>query len=123
MKKTASIRNLSQPDKQKIIVKHCHKFVEKLRGFMFRNQLEEDEGLLIHQARDSRLDSSIHMLCVFTKLAVFWINSSGEVVDKVLAQPWRAAYLPKKPAKYVLELHPSRIDLLRVGDHVEIQYG
>ncbi len=70
-------------------------------------------------SRDSRLDSSIHMLFVPFSLAIFWINSSMEVVDKVLARPWRPAYFPSRAARYVLEIHPDRLGQYEVGNRVE----
>ncbi len=71
--------------------------------------------------RDSRLDSSIHMLFVPFDLAVFWINSDQRVVDKVIAKSWRPAYFPAQPARYTLEMHPDRFADYGVGDQVEFQ--
>jgi uncharacterized membrane protein (UPF0127 family) len=88
---------------------------------MFRPSLSPDEGLLLAQERDSRLDSSIHMLFVPFDLAVFWIDSSLTVVDKVIARSWRPAYLSRRPARYVLEIHPQRWGEYQVGDRIEIQ--
>lgn len=69
--------------------------------------------------RDSRVDSSIHMLGVGFDLAVFWINSEYIVVDKVVAGAWKPAYFPKSPARYVLEVHASRINDFNVGQSVK----
>ncbi|HXF86208.1 MAG TPA: DUF192 domain-containing protein [Anaerolineales bacterium] len=99
----------------------CDTFLTQLRGFTFRSRLARDEGLLLVGARDSRLDSSIHMLFVFFDLAVFWINSEMNVVDRVLARSWRPAYFSKRPAKYVLELHPDRWDDYQIGDLVQFK--
>jgi uncharacterized membrane protein (UPF0127 family) len=71
-------------------------------------------------ARDQRLDSAIHMLFVPFDLAVIWINSNLQVADKVLAKAWRAAYVPTRPAKYVLELHPIHFSAYDVGHKVAI---
>ena len=88
---------------------------------MFRDRLGLDEGLLLVEGRDSRLDSSIHMFFVPFDLAVFWIDSSLSVVDKVIAKSWKPAYLPKKPARYILEIHPERWDNYEIGDKVEFK--
>jgi uncharacterized membrane protein (UPF0127 family) len=88
---------------------------------MFRTRLSEDEGLLLVQGRDSRVDSSIHMLFVPFNLAVFWIDSHMNVVDKLVAKSWRPAYFPGKPARYVLELHEKRLGEYGVGDRVEFK--
>ncbi len=88
---------------------------------MFRSSLSLEMGLLLVESRDSRLDTSIHMLFVFMDLAVVWINSEKVVVDTVLARSWRPAYAPRHPAKYILEIHPSRLGEFAIGDHIEFQ--
>jgi uncharacterized membrane protein (UPF0127 family) len=100
-------------------IKICDTFLTQLRGFTFRSRLARDEGLLLVGRRDSRLDSSIHMLFVSFDLGVFWINSEHRVVDKVLAKSWHPAYFSKEPAKYVLEIHPDRWGEYEIGDMVE----
>lgn len=102
-------------------IKYCDTFLTQLRGFTFRARLSPDEGLLLAGKRDSRLDSSIHMLFVSFDLAVFWINSNMQVVDKVLAKSWRPAYFSKSPARYVLELHPQRWGDYEIGETVHFR--
>ena len=100
-------------------VVYCDTFITQLRGLTFRPRLGRDEGLVLAGRRDSRLDSSIHMLFVRFDLAVVWINSNMMVVDKTLAKSWRPAYFSKHPAKYVLEIHPDRWDDFEMGDTVK----
>lgn len=88
---------------------------------MFRPRLNPDEGLLLVEKRDSRLEASIHMLFVPFDLAVFWINSEMKVVDKVIAKSWQPAYIPKEHARYILEIHPERWEDYGIGDTVEFQ--
>ena len=89
---------------------------------MFRDHLEPDEGLLLVQGkRDSRIDTSIHMLFVPFDLTVVWINTDLMVVDKIVAKAWRPAYAPAKPACYILEIHSDRWDDYQIGDKVEFQ--
>jgi len=102
-------------------IKYCDTFLTQLRGFTFRPRLSHDEGLLLVGTRDSRLDSSIHMLFVSFDLTVVWINSDMQVVDKILAKSWRLAYFSKKPARYVLEIHPDRWEDYEVGDTVHFK--
>ncbi len=99
----------------------CDSFLCRLRGLMFRSSLGRDEGLLLVEGRDSRLDSSIHMFFVPFDLAVFWIDSSLTVVDKVIARSWKPAYLSKAPARYILEIHPDRWEDYQIGDKVEFK--
>jgi uncharacterized membrane protein (UPF0127 family) len=100
-------------------VPYCDSFPCRLRGLMFRPRLALGEGLLLVERRDSRLDTSIHMLFVSFDLAVFWINSEMTVVDKVIARSWRPAYFPKANAKYTLELHTDRWEDYQIGDKVD----
>lgn len=88
---------------------------------MFRSSLSPDQGLLLVEARDSRLDTAIHMFFVFMDLAVIWINSEKVVVDTVLARAWRPAYAPRQPARYILEIHPARLGEFKIGDHIEFK--
>ena len=113
------IQNLDKKIKAPPQVTFCDSFICRLRGLMFRSELHEDEGLLLVIERDSRIDSSIHMLFVPFDLAVFWINSGMEVVDKRIARSWQPAYFPAKAARYILEIHPARIDDFKVGQKVE----
>jgi len=102
-------------------VKYCDSFLCRLRGLTFRSPVTRDEGLLLVFGRDSRVDSSIHMLGVGFDLAVFWINDNMQVVDKIIAGAWNPAFFPKSPARYVLEVHASRIDDFKVGQIVQFQ--
>lgn len=116
------VRNLTQPDLSPARVKYCDSFLCRLRGLMFRNRLDRDEGLLLVQGkRDSRVESSIHMLFVPFDLNVVWINADMTVVDKVIAKAWRPAYIPAVPACYILEIHPERREDYQTGDKVEFQ--
>jgi len=72
-------------------------------------------------ARDTRVDTAIHMMVVFFDLAVVWINAAGEVVDVKLAKAWRPFYAPQKPARYVLEMAAGHIHDFSVGDRVSIE--
>ena len=121
MPKTITIENKSRLIEGSLHVKYCDTFLTQLRGLTFRTELPREEGLLLVGARDSRLDSSIHMFFVSFDLSVIWINSAMQVVDKVLAKSWRPAYFSKQPARYVLEIHPERWGDFQFGDAVEFK--
>lgn len=74
---------------------------------------------MLVEGRDSRVDTAIHMLFVYMDLAVIWINSEKIVVDTVLARAWRPAYAPRQAARYILEIHPDRLEEFKIGDHIE----
>jgi uncharacterized membrane protein (UPF0127 family) len=119
MARTISIENLNRRIDGGLRVRYCNTFLTQLRGFTFRSDLKLDDGLVLVGRRDSRVDSSIHMFFVSFDLAVIWINSDMQVVDKVLARSWKPAYFSKEPAKYVLEVHPDRWNEFQVGDRVK----
>lgn len=115
------VENRNRRNRTPARIRYCDTFLTQLRGFTFRSRLPHDEGLILVGKRDSRLDSSIHMLFVSFDLAVFWINSDMQVVDKVLAKSWRPAYFSKRPARYVLEVHPERWEEYEIGDTVQFK--
>ena len=121
MPKQIIVENRSRQIQTAPHIQYCDTFLTQLRGFTFQPRLSRDEGLILVGRRDSRLDSSIHMLFVAFDLAVFWINSDMQIVDKVLAKSWRPAYFSKKPAKYVLEIHPERWEDYEIGETVQFK--
>lgn len=115
------VTNLNQPDLSPVTASYCVSFVCRLRGLTFRRNIIPDQGLLLVQGRDSRLDSGIHMLGVFFDIGVVWITSSYEVVDTRLARAWRSIYIPIRAARYVLEIHSSRLNDFHVGDQLRFE--
>lgn len=117
----AFLYNESCPGSAPIRARWCESFLCQLRGLTFRRSLPRGEGLLLVQPHDSRVSSSIHMLWVFTDLAVVWIDSAQRVVDVQLARSWRPAYWPSQPARYVLEMAPQHLEDFHKGDRVRIE--
>ncbi len=118
---TIHLVNINQPLPTPLHALYCDSFLGRLRGLMFRSSLAPEQGLLLVESRESRIDTAIHMLFVFMDLAVIWINSEKVVVDTVLARSWRPAYAPRQPARYILEIHPDRLGEFKIGDHLEFQ--
>jgi hypothetical protein len=111
-----SVENLDHPLKTPLNLRFCTGFFDRFWGLMFHKPLQEDEGIVLVQKRENRVDAAIHMLFMRTDLAVIWLDSDKKVVDKALAKRWRLSYIPQKPALYVLELSPSRFSAFDVGD-------
>ena len=118
--KFVEIENLTRPLDNPIRAGYCSSFLCQLRGLTFRHHIQFEEGLLLVQKRDSRIDSSIHMMFVWTDLAVVWINNNMEVVDTKLALQWHLGYFPSAPARYVLEMAPKRLSDFMVGEKIKI---
>lgn len=115
------IRNTTRPAVQPFAVIYCDSFLCRLRGLTFRRRLSPEEGLLLVESHEGRLDAAIHMLGVWFELGVVWINASGFVVDTCLAHPWRVSYVPRNPARFVLEVAPDRLSDFVVGDEIKFE--
>lgn len=97
-------------------LKWCSSYWCRLRGLMFRRSLAEDEGLIFVYARESVLETSIHMLFMAFPIAAVWLDGEGRVVDKALAKPWRLAYAPRRAAQYVIEARPVLLERVQIGE-------
>jgi len=62
------------------------------------------------------------MLFMATDLTVLWLDKEMVIVDKVLAKKWTPYYSPKKPAQYVIELHPSKFTDFSIGEKLSIDH-
>ena len=114
-----NIQNKTRSLKQPIQARFCDTFFCRLKGLMFSSNIAIEDGLLLVENRDSRLDAAIHMFFVSYDLAVIWINGQKQVVDKCIAKSWRPFYMPSAPARYILEIHPDHIQDFLIGDSIE----
>ena len=110
-------KSLKLTDKARV----CRAFWEKALGFMFRRSLKPDEVLIFVNGKESRWNSGIHMLFVFTPIAVVWLSKDKKVVDKTLALPFRPWYFPSRPAQYFLEGPSSLLEKVEVGDELGLE--
>ena len=96
----------------------CKSFLCRLRGLTFRRDISMADSLILDEKTDSRMATAIHMLFVFCPIAAVWINSSFTIVDTRLARPFRLFYLPRAPARYILEGPPELLSLMHPGDRI-----
>lgn len=113
------IQNSTRPLQKPIRVKYCRDFLSRFRGLMLRAGIDPQEGILLVENRDSRMDTAIHMLFMRFDIAAIWINSEMLVVDVRLARKWQPVITPAQPARFVLEAHPQQVTSFAVGDRVE----
>lgn len=97
---------------------YCTTFWDRLRGWMFRNPIQPEQGLILVQSRSSRMDSAIHMFFVNFDLCVLWLDDNWKIVDKILARRWRPFYAPNLPARYVIEIHPKYLPSFEIGQTI-----
>jgi len=117
----AAVWNETQSERLLGRVRRCASFLCRLRGLTFRRTLGDDEGCLLVGQRESRTDTAIHMLFVFFPIAAIWLNRNGRVVDVQLARPFRPLYVPRAPARDVLEGPPTLVDRVHTGD--QLRFG
>jgi uncharacterized membrane protein (UPF0127 family) len=108
----------SNPNEPLLIAKWCDSFFCRLRGLMFRRELPEGVGLVLVESREGVANTAIHMFAVPFAIGVLWVNRHNEVVDKVIAKPWRI-YSASRDALYIVEGQPDIVDRVEVGERVE----
>lgn len=118
MSRTIDVHNQSRPDSTPIHAKYCADFWSKFRGLMLHPPLQENEGALLVEDHDNKMNASIHMLFMRFDLCVIWINDAFQVVDVKICQRWKPVYVPAQPARYILETHVSQVNRFRIGDQV-----
>lgn len=96
----------------------CDTFWRRLKGLMFKRALPADHAYLFVYPRESIADTTIHMFFVPFPIAVIWLDRERRVVDKVLAQPWRPFYAPRRAAQYFVEGAPELLEQVSVGDRL-----
>lgn len=86
---------------------------------MMKPEIDQFTGILLVEKRDSRVETSIHMLFMRFDITVVWINSDMRVVDIKLARKWQPYLAPAQPASFVLETHPQQFSSFKIGDYLE----
>jgi len=85
---------------------------------MFSRQIPVDQGIILVEHKESKINTSIHMMFMNFDLTVLWLDRDLVVVDKVLAKKWVPIYFPKTRAQYVVELHSNQIANFSIGDQL-----
>lgn len=101
---------------------------ERELGLMFRESLEENEGMLFIFEEEDQY--SFWMKNTLIPLDIIWINAEGKVVFiSENNQPCREGFpcpsiKPTEKAKYVLEVNAGVVEKtgLVIGDTVDIKY-
>lgn len=78
-----------------------------VRGLMFRRRLPKGETLLLELPKRK---VEIHSWFMFFPIDLFFLDEKFCVVEKVYLTPWKI-YLPKKPAKYLLEANKGEFEI------------
>jgi uncharacterized membrane protein (UPF0127 family) len=98
--------------------KYCDTFWSKFIGLMFSRELKPDDGVILVENNETRINTAIHMMFMNYDITVLWLDKQMVIIDKVLAKKWVPFYFPKKPAQYVVELHQSKFSEYSIGDQL-----
>ncbi|MBS3150439.1 DUF192 domain-containing protein [Candidatus Woesearchaeota archaeon] len=86
---------------------------KKFIGLMFSRKLKDDEALILNNSSD------IHMMFVFQKIDVVWLNKGKIVIGKrENVKPFEFLIRPEKTAFYVLELPVGKAKLFKLKSRV-----
>jgi hypothetical protein len=88
----------------------------KYWGLMFSKKLRRGKSVIFIFDKERKV--GIHMLFVFFPLDIVFLNSKKRVVDVRRSLPFISFIIPRKKAKYVIEMNRGE-NVLRVGDKVE----
>lgn len=110
------VQNLNRAIQQPLKLRVCNTFLSRLRGYLFSKAPQAGDGLLFCFDQASRINSAIHMIGVPFPLGVIWLDEKNTVVDLCRARPWGLAFIPKKPALYVIECSIERLTEFQIGD-------
>lgn len=81
---------------------------EQASGLMFRKKLDNEAYVFIFP---NERKIPLHMLFVFQKIDILWINEDKEIIDlKKNVMPFNLAVYHKGKAKYVVEMPAGSIE-------------
>ena len=92
---------------------------ERSLGLIFRQKIDRDEALVFYLPRAGIREAGVHTLFVPFPFGLLWLDEGCRVLDKAVARPWKTGYRPAAPARYIVEMHPSRLRLVQRGDRLQ----
>jgi uncharacterized membrane protein (UPF0127 family) len=120
--KSVLVRNLSNQMAIPLQLSICDDFFSRFQGLMFSKEIAPDSGMFFLNQSEDRINSAIHMFFMNFDLAIIWVDSAGQVIDKIIANRWKTIAAPSKGAKYILETHTGRYLEYNAGDFLEFEY-
>lgn len=101
-------------------VKYYTDIFSRSKGLRFAKPLRTGQAIILAASEESTMETTIDMFFVFFPIDVLWLDKEKEVVDiKRNVKPFTPVVIPRKPAKYVLELKKGVTNNIIVGDKIE----
>ena len=97
-------------------------FLKMTLGVMFRHHLPPGFAMIFDMRRETRSGIAIHMTFVLVPIDVVFLDGTRAIVDiKRRLRPWIGVAMPRKPARYAIELPAGAADEchLNEGDVLE----
>ncbi|MCC7553002.1 MAG: DUF192 domain-containing protein [Methanobacteriaceae archaeon] len=96
-------------------IKCADTFFKKFKGLMFKKNMKI--ALLIKLNSKNKYTSSIHSCFMRKTIELYFIDENNKIFEIAILKPWRF-YIPKKEAKYVLEIKKNFISDLELNDEI-----
>lgn len=101
-------------------VKYYTDIFSRSKGLRFAKPLRKGQAIILAASTESIMETTIDMFFVFFPIDVLWLNKEKEVVDlKRNIKPFTPMVIPRKPAKYVVELKKGITNNIKIGDKIE----
>jgi uncharacterized membrane protein (UPF0127 family) len=113
------IKNSSKKTELASKKKYAKTLWQRARGLMFTFP-QNDSGLIF--VFPKLTEASLHMFFVFYPIDILWLDEKKKVVDlRTRIMPFMPLIVPKKKAKYVIELPIFSIEnsKTKIGDKIE----
>ncbi len=103
-------------------VKFNEDLLSKIKGLMFSKKLKKGQALVLVADEEGVFETTLHMFFVFFTIDIVWLDKNYKVVDKrENVRAFTPLIIPKKSAKYVLELPKDTAKYVSVGDVLEFR--
>ena len=102
-------------------IRIANTFFSRLMGLMFKKNAKVPLLFEIPEKVNWKERSSIHSFFMRFEIILVFIDESNVVYEIANLRPWNC-YIPKKPAKYIVEFDKREYDdCLKIGDEIEIK--
>ncbi len=103
-------------------MKYAASFLSRAKGLMFASNKKIKKGicLALPVKQDARFKASVTMFFCFHPLEIIFIDSTYQIVEKTIMQPWKFNYTPAKACKYIIEAKVGVFAELAIGHYVKI---